>query len=110
MRSPPSTTHHGPSSDADVPRRERHRHFASPHAAALVAALRAVDPLRSAIDVAVRRFVRAERDLGRTLDEVLEELRIALRLHVEPTLAPDRSAALHTAAQWFAVSEYHRAD
>ena len=86
------------------------RPFGSPHAAALIAALRTCDPLRSAIDVAVRRFVRAEREVGRTLDEVLEEIRIALRLHVEPMQTPDRAAALHKAAQWFAVSEYHRAD
>lgn len=82
----------------------------SPHAAALVAALHACDPLRSAFDQAVRRFVRAERDLGRTLDEVLDELRATVRLHVDPALAPDRTHALRTAAQWFAVSEYHRAD
>lgn len=105
-RSPDLDAHGDPGA---ITRPLRHT-FGSPHAAALVAVLRACDPLRSAFDQAVRRYVRAEREVGRTLEEVLDQLKTALRLHTDPTLEPDRSHALRTAAQWFAVSEYHRAD
>jgi hypothetical protein len=58
----------------------------------------------------VRRFVRAERRRERDLDAVLATLTAILRTQVEPALLPSRREALRSAALWFAVSEYHRAD
>lgn len=83
---------------------------ASPHARALVAALRDGDPMRASFDGAVRRFVRAEREDGRDLDAILATVAAILRTHVEPSLPPERRSALQHATAWFTVSEYHRAD
>lgn len=76
----------------------------------LAAALRASDPMRGAFDVAVRRFVRLQREAGFDLDAILLTLAAVLRAHVEPTLAAGHARALRDAVTWFAVSEYHRAD
>lgn len=76
----------------------------------LVAALRTADPMRAAFDAAVRRFVRAERALGRDLETILAALASVLRTHVEPSLDAPHRRALRDAVTWFAVSEYYRAD
>ena len=76
----------------------------------LAAALRTSDPMRGAFDVAVRRFVRTQRDAGFDLDAILATLRAVLRAHVEPALPATHRHALRDAVTWFAVSEYHRAD
>jgi hypothetical protein len=76
----------------------------------LATALRASDPMRGAFDVAVRRFVRLQRDAGFDLDAILLTLASVLRAHVEPTLPTGHARALRDAVTWFAVSEYHRAD
>lgn len=68
------------------------------------------DPMHTGLDVAVRRFVRAERADGRELDAILATLASVLRRDVEPRVGPERRAALQHAVAWFAVSEYHRAD
>ena len=96
--------------DALRTEREARRRLALPQTRALVAALETCDPLRYAFDVAVRHFVRAERDSGQTLDAVLDVLRLVLREQVNAKLLPERRDALREAVVWFAVSEYHRAD
>ena len=76
----------------------------------LATALRASDPMRGSFDVAVRRFVRLQRDAGFDLDAILLTLAAVLRVHVEPALPAGHARALRDAVTWFAVSEYHRAD
>ena len=66
--------------------------------------------MRMGLDVAVRRYVRAERADGRELESILATLATTLRAHVEPGLPPEHRAALQHAVAWFAVSEFHRAD
>ena len=82
----------------------------SAQARALAAALRSGDPMRASFVTAVRRYVRAERDDGSDLETILASVAAILRLHVEPTLEPERRDALQHATAWFTVSEYHRAD
>lgn len=77
---------------------------------ALLAGIRDCDPLRATFDVAVRRFVRMERDEGRDIDDILLELQQVLRDHVEPQIPATQRAALRQGVLWFAVSEFHRAD
>jgi hypothetical protein len=82
----------------------------SSRAAELARSLAVCDPLRTALDVAVRRFVRAERGDGRSLESILDTLAGVLRRDVEPRVEPAHRAALQHAVAWFAVSEFHRAD
>ena len=105
--SPPATSHLTPAATREG---IGSASLASPSARALAAALRDGDPMRATFDVAVRRFVRAERAAGRDLEAILAAVATLLREHVEPGLPLARREALQRATAWFTVSEYHRAD
>ena len=110
FRTPPPSPRLVPTTAPTADRVAMRTTVASPRAGELAAALRAGDPMRASFDVAVRRYVRAERDDGRDLDAILASIAAIVRAHVEPSLPPERRDALQHATAWFAVSEFHRAD